>query len=149
MTGFTADVCNLLLLFTTHYITHYVFSSPPPSTAASGDSLNSNSSCVRSSLYSRGADPQKTPSLTLLPLSDVVSETYLPSNVPLLWLHYSAFQASFHYTYIYIFFNCFLCDFSYLADYEAYFLLLQICFTTCTDPLRSQLNWLENSSRPI
>jgi hypothetical protein len=40
MTGFIAHLYNLLLHFTNHYMTHYIFSSPSSSTVASRDSLN-------------------------------------------------------------------------------------------------------------
>jgi hypothetical protein len=40
MTGFIAHLYNLLLHFTNHCMTHYVSSSPSPSTADSRDSLN-------------------------------------------------------------------------------------------------------------
>jgi hypothetical protein len=40
MTGFFAHLYNLLLHFTNHCMTHYVFSSPSSSTAVSRDSLS-------------------------------------------------------------------------------------------------------------
>jgi hypothetical protein len=112
-----------------HCSTHEVFfaqsnsllaiSSQSTSTVLSRTLPSSNSSCVKSSLYSLEADPQKTP-LPLLLRRRVYSTTayqqkffdcclrircrgnvfteHLPSNGRLLWFHYSGFRASYHST---------------------------------------------------
>jgi hypothetical protein len=54
MTEFIALVYNLLLHFTNHYMTHYVFSSPSSLIAISRDSLSSR-------YIASGRAQQKTP----------------------------------------------------------------------------------------
>jgi hypothetical protein len=57
MAGLIAHLYNLLLQFTDHYMTHYVFSSPSSSTAASRNSLNYYLSWPYIIVYSLRADP--------------------------------------------------------------------------------------------
>jgi hypothetical protein len=78
-------------------------------TVISGTRLNSNSSCVRSSLYSLGADPQKTP-LSLLLRVDSLLQRYVYCTVALLWpTENSACNTAFIDTWRHSLHDAFLC----------------------------------------
>jgi hypothetical protein len=113
MTGFIAHLYNLLLHFTNHSVTHYVFSSPSSSTAISRDSL---SSCYidlgrpqqktlfpnNSSVVIEVCLPHRCVEMVVLPLVHGIHfggnlfTKSLPSNERQLLLCSSGFQASCH-----------------------------------------------------
>jgi hypothetical protein len=87
MTGFIAHLYNLLLHFTDHNMTHYVFSSPSSSTADSRDSLHSNSSKVKVKVMLRPTVPSASPSWSKAPIWGLRPDLYYFGTVAglLMW----------------------------------------------------------------